>query len=153
MEVIEYIFKLILFVGGILIFGYLLSYITGGISKLFGTTMVKSNGRVISTPTTIDENIQDLKILKERIFNNKKYNQDKEQARQLEELQKLQNNLEHTFMRKYWSNIGEIRMGRAKAEVKAELLNELEFLRELRVIEGEKFNTLKQGITGKRTNF
>ena len=64
MEAVEFIFKLIIAIGCLAIFAYVMSFITGGISKTFGTTMVNSSGRVISTPTTIDENIRDLRNLK-----------------------------------------------------------------------------------------
>ena len=73
MEALEFIIKLIFGIGVLLLFGYLMSFVTGGISKAFGTTMKTNSGGTIATPTTIDENIQDLKNLKNKFF--KKYNE------------------------------------------------------------------------------
>lgn len=65
MEAIEYIFKLIIGIGVLLVLGYLMSFITGGISKFFGTTSTL-NGNVVATPDTLDENIRELKELKNK---------------------------------------------------------------------------------------
>lgn len=67
MEVIEYIFKLIIGIGILLVVGYLMSFITGGISKFFGTTSTL-NGNVVATPETLDENIRELKELKNKFL-------------------------------------------------------------------------------------
>lgn len=65
MEAIEFIFKLILGIGILLVVGYLMSFITGAISKFFGTTSTM-NGNVVATPDTLDENIRELKELKNK---------------------------------------------------------------------------------------
>ena len=67
MEAVETIFKLIIGICILLFFGYLMSFITGGISKFFGTTSTL-NGRVVATPDTLDENIRELKELKSKFL-------------------------------------------------------------------------------------
>jgi hypothetical protein len=101
MEAIEVIFKLILMVGFFAIFAYVMSFITGGIAKIFGTTNTL-NGRVVATPDTLDNNIRDLKELKNKFlttynkYKSKLNNQNKidigEQIRLLSELEKLKEN-------------------------------------------------------------
>ena len=65
MEVIEYVFKLAIGIVVLLFLGYLMSFITGAISKFFGTTSTL-NGRIVSTPDTFDDNLNDLKELKNK---------------------------------------------------------------------------------------
>ncbi len=65
MEAIKFIGSLILGIGILLIVGYLMSFITGGISKMFGTTSTL-NGRVVATPDTLDDNIRELKEIKNK---------------------------------------------------------------------------------------
>jgi hypothetical protein len=68
MEALEIIGKLIIAVISLAIVAYVWSWIMGGISKLFGTTMVNRSGTVISTPNTINENIDELKSIKNKLF-------------------------------------------------------------------------------------
>jgi hypothetical protein len=77
MEAIEFIFKLILGIGILLVVGYLMSFITGAISKFFGTTSTL-NGNVVATPDTLDENIRELKELKNKFIS--AYNKFKSKA-------------------------------------------------------------------------
>jgi len=67
MEIIEFIFKLACGIIILLILKYLMSFITGGISKFFGTTSTL-NGNIVATPDTLDENIRELKELKNKFI-------------------------------------------------------------------------------------
>jgi hypothetical protein len=67
MEAIEFVFKLILGIGILLIVGYFMSFITGGISKFFGTTTTL-NGKIVATPDTLDQNIRELKDLRNKFL-------------------------------------------------------------------------------------
>jgi hypothetical protein len=119
MEALEFIIKLIFGIGVLFLFGYLMSFVTGGISKAFGTTMKTNSGGTIATPTTIDENIQDLKNLKNKFF--KKYN----------ELINNDNN----------NKIG--------VEEKLKMLADLENLRKTATITEDEFIYLKRDILNK----
>lgn len=98
MEAIEYILSLAFGIGVLLVLGYLMSFITGGISKFFGTTSTL-NGNIVATPDTLDENIRELKDLKHKFITSferfKSKTKDKsqldtsEQIRLLSELDKL----------------------------------------------------------------
>lgn len=100
MEAIEFIFKLILGIGILFVLGYLMSFITGGISKFFGTTSTL-NGNVVATPQTLDENIRELKEIKKKFisaydkFKSKASDRNSmdvsEQIRLLSELEQLKN--------------------------------------------------------------
>jgi hypothetical protein len=101
MEAIEFIFKLALFIFGLISFGYILNFIMSIISKGFGTTSTL-NGNVVSTPDDYDWHIQNIKDAKKFITDNvKKYankvNSGKkidssEKILLLEKLEELKNN-------------------------------------------------------------
>lgn len=101
MEVIEFIFKLALGIGCLIVFGYVLNFIMSIISKAFGTTSTL-NGNVVSTPDDYDWHIQNIKDAKKFITDNvKKYankvNSGKkidlsEKILLLEKLEELKNN-------------------------------------------------------------
>lgn len=98
MEVFEIILKLVIGIGILIVFGYLMSFVFGAISKLFGTTSTM-HGNVVSTPDTLDENIRELKEVKDKFitsfkkytskFNEKHSININEQIRLLGELEKL----------------------------------------------------------------
>jgi hypothetical protein len=83
MEIIEFIFKLAFGIIVLLIFGYIMSFITGGISKFFGTTSTL-NGNIVATPDTLDENIRELKELKNKFIS--AVNKFKEKSKQKSEM-------------------------------------------------------------------
>ena len=101
MEALEFIGKLIIAVISLAIVAYAWSWIMGGISKLFGTTMVNKRGTVISTPNTINENIDELKVIKNKLFGSLKNIRDsinsknigpQEKIKLLSELESLKQN-------------------------------------------------------------
>ena len=100
MEIIKYIGSLAIGIGVLLILGHIMSFITGGISKLFNTTSTL-NGKIVATPDTLDENLRELKELKNKFikayqkFNKKRRNKElniTEQVTLLENLSKLKDN-------------------------------------------------------------
>lgn len=115
MEIIKYIGCLIFGICVLLILGYLMSFITGGISKFFGTTSTL-NGRVVATPDTFDDNIRELKELKNR------------------------------FTTAYKNYKSKSKSDKSDLSEKLKLLLELDRLRENNIINQEEYNQLKSKI-------
>ena len=119
MEIITNIFKIIAGIGILLFVGYIMSFITGGISKLFGTTSTL-NGRIVSTPDTLDENIRELKELKNNFI---------------------------SAVKKFKSqHIGSTQLG-VSEQIK--LISQLESLRDKKLIDEIEYETLKKKIISK----
>lgn len=123
MEIIEFIFKLAFGIIVLLIFGYIMSFITGGISKFFGTTSTL-NGNIVATPDTSDENIRELKELKNKFIS--AVNKFKEKSKEKSEM-----------------HIRE----------KIKLLTELEQLKKSNSISNSEYNTLREQIISKTSNY
>lgn len=123
MEIIEFIFKLAFGIIVLLIFGYIMSFITGGISKFFGTTSTL-NGNIVATPDTSDENIRELRELKNKFIS--AVNKFKEKSKEKSEM-----------------HIRE----------KIKLLTELEQLKKSNSISNSEYNTLREQIISKTSNY
>lgn len=123
MEIIEFIFKLAFGIIVLLIFGYIMSFITGGISKFFGTTSTL-NGNIVATPDALDENIRELKELKNKFIS--AVNKFKEKSKEKSEM-----------------HIRE----------KIKLLTELEQLKKSNSISNSEYNTLREQIISKTSNY
>lgn len=123
MEIIEFIFSLAFGIIILLILKYLMSFITGGISKFFGTTSTL-NGNIVATPDTLDENIRELKELKNKFISG--VNKFKEKSKEKSEM-----------------HIRE----------KIKLLTELEQLKKSNSINNSEYNTLREQIISKTSNY
>lgn len=119
MEVIKYIFSLAFGIIVLLILKYLMSYITGAISKFFGTTSTL-NGNIVATPDTLDENIRELKEIKNKFVSG--LNKFKEKSKEKSKM-----------------HIRE----------KIKLLTELEQLKKSNSISNSEYNSLREQIISK----
>jgi hypothetical protein len=122
MEIIKFILSLAFGIIVLLIFKYIMSFITGSISKFFGTTSTL-NGRIVATPDTLDENIKELKEFKNKFIAG---------VNKFKEKSKVKSDL----------HIRE----------KIKLLVELEQLKKSNSISDLEYNTLREQIISKTSN-
>ena len=115
MEIIGTIGKLIIGISVLLVFGYLMSFITGGISKFFGTTSTL-NGRIVATPDTLDDNIRELKELRNK------------------------------FATAYKNYTSKSKNNKSDVAEKLKLLQDLEAIKNKNIINDEEYNELKSRI-------
>ena len=122
MEAIKYILSLAFGICVLLFVKYIMSFITGGISKAFGTTTTL-NGKIVATPDTLDNNIKELKELKDNFLISYRKHKSKFQTKP---------NLDMDEMLR--------------------LLSELDKLKERNVIDENEYQELKRKIINPNTN-